>query len=281
MTPVPDNSQLDERQSRIQEKLSQLDSQFNTTKQFGFKGLLEESEAKERQLQGNTSGGDTTPAPTEDKPQASTDPPQWFGSLNTSLQTIRGELKNEIAQLRNNAPEAPPPEDENVSPELSPIIKTTRELGRGQMALALRVEESRAKDALRSARDKYKDFDFTEDELGQVWRSSVGNDANKAARIDWDDYFNTQYSTRQLPKLQRRNEELEKQISGKNNRNTVDDSYSVPRSNRALSTVTRDDNEGPVNEELYRRAAANMRRGSFIGFNKALMNEQRRMGLGA
>lgn len=276
-------SQIDQNNSNIQEKLASLDSQFNTNKGFGMMGMINAEEnrlRKEVEAQKETPQAAETITP-ETKPS---DPPDWFGPINTSLQSVRGEfqqtanaLAQELQQLKQSR-EVQQTQDESVPPEISPIIQKVTNVEKSLGTLALRTEWNRAKDALRDARGKYSEFGYTDDEFNQVWNAHVKNNPDTAANTNWENYFKTQYETRRNPKLVEENEKLKAQIAQMQStrQGQVKDLMAVPRANRQ-SVPDLSQNQDDVEEELYQRAKKRMQKGRFIGFNRALIEEQQKM----
>jgi hypothetical protein len=271
-------SELDNNVSGIAERLAGLDSEFNTNKNFGFMGMVDGEEKKapeEKEI--------PSPASKEDK----SNPPEWFGPINTSLQTVRGEFQQGLGNLANEIQQLKVARQDtremasDVPPEMQPVVQKFNAIDRNVNTLALRQEYQRAKDALRDARGKYKDFTYSDDELNTVWQSHVRNNPDTAASTNWDSYFKTQNIDRAYPKITSENEKLRSELERlKSNRNSVQDLYAVPRSNRQ-STPTRSTSDDDFDEDLYQRAKRKIQKGSFRGFNRALVNEQRRMQLTA
>jgi len=284
---VPDNNNSSIDGNNIRERLASLDSDFNTNQGFGFQGIMAAQEEKERQLNATAKA-----EVVEQETAPAKDPMEWIAPLNTSIQTIRGEvqqgigaLANEINQLKQSrqtdefapAYDVPPevlPVVQRYENEISNLKKTTGEL-------AVRQEWQRAQNALREARSKYKDFNYTDDELNQVWTGHVRNNPNVAASTNWDSYFKTQYEARVNPRLAEENTKLKADLERlKSGRNSVQDLYAVPRSNRQGPTVTaKNSDDSDFNEELYQRARSKIQKGKFMGFNRALMDEQRKLAM--
>ena len=270
---------IEDRMNGITERLASLDGDFNTNKGFGFQGIMDaQTEKAQADLQ-IASGQVKEPADKEDSP------PEWFGPLNTSLQKMKedqsnaiGQLANSIAQLKQDERRTPELVYDQFSPEVAPVAQKVDNI-QGQISnLTLRTEHQRAKQALNDARGRYKDFDYSDEELGKVWQSFVGKDPNRAANTDWDTYFKVQHETRSNPKLTTENQKLREEIERlKSSRNSVQDLYSVPRSNRQSNTIVKPSDGAEFNEDLYQRAKKKLQRGRFAGFNQALIEEQRKM----
>lgn len=274
------NSSIEDRGSTLSDKLASLDSDFNTNKGFGFMGMLNAGEEKAREELEEIK---------EEKSVKDDGPPEWFGPINTSLQQTRtefqqglGRLAGELQQLKQAKEPEVNQEFSDLPDEARPIIQKFDSLEKNLGTLALRQEHTRAKEALRDARGKYKEFGYTDEDFNQVWSQHVRNNPNVAANTDWDNYFRTQHESRINPRLSQENEKLKAEIEKlKSNRNTVKDLYAVPRSNRQ-STPARSSGDNPdFDEELYQRAKSKLQKGKFIGFNRALLEEQRKMALSA
>lgn len=245
-------------------------------------GMLKDQEDRERQVNNSSA----TPPTTSTEPKKEEEVPSWFGPMNASLHSIKNEfstgltsLKSEIDQLRG--PAQPETVDPNLPPEVAPVYQRVNALNKDFTTLALRQEESRARDALRDARSKYKEFQFSDDDLRNMWGNHIKGNINKAAATDWDAYFRVQYETQVNPRLMSENEKLKAEIARyKNGGNQVDDLLSVPRANRqsaAASQLAEASQGDGLNEELYLRARNKVSKGNFRGFNRALVEEQAKM----
>lgn len=277
----PDSNNLNP-QGNLQEKLAGLESEFNPNKGFGLMGMMEANEEKLR-----AEHASRTQEKVEVETKDSETPPDWLAPINTTLQQTRNEFQQGLGQVQNELmalkqsrePSHELPSD--LPPEVAPFVSKFTDVERSIGNLALRQEFSRAKDALRDAKTRFKDFNYSDGELNSIWQSHVRNNPNTAANTDWDNYFRTQYETRRNPLLLNENESLKKEIDRlKSTRNSVSDLYAVPRSNRQSATV-RNNDDSDFDEDLYQRAKSKVQRGKFLGFNRALLEEQRKMALSA
>ena len=291
MNPPQDNSQFDSGQG-VKAKLASLDGDFNTSPQFGFMGLLAEHEQKERDAneafnRDNKAKIVASETDTGEK-NIPSDPPDWFGPINTSLQTLKGEMSQNLGHLASQIQEmklSPPASTpvnpyENAPEEIVPVLQRMDAQQRAINATALTAEHNRAREALRAAKGRYKDFEYSDDELETVWRGHVKNDPNRAAGTNWDMYFDQQYNSRSLPKIRSENQDLKSKLEAlQSNRNTVQDLQAVPRTNRqsapAMSAKNLDTSD--FSEDLYQRAKNKVQKGRFIGFGRALIEEQAKM----
>lgn len=295
MNQPPDNSSSNssfDPGAGTKAKLASLDGDFNTNPQFGFMGMLEKHEQQEKEANeafrrerptkddaGQTEKGERSVSPS--------DPPDWLAPINTSVQVLKGEVSERLSQLANeiSSIKTPPAATavnhyEDVPEEVRPVLQRMDAQQRAINEVALRTEHNRAREALRSAKGKYKDFDYNDGQLDQVWQGHVKGDPNRAANINWDLYFDQQYHAQLNPKLTAENKELrEKLESLQSNRNTVQDLQAVPRTNRQSAPVmsTRSVDDAGFNEELYQRAKAKIQKGRFVGFGRALIEEQQKM----
>ncbi len=271
-------------------KLASLDGEFNTNPSFGFMGMLEKHEQQEREAN-ESFKRDSNPKDAGGANQADTDspsnPPDWLAPINTSVQVLKGEVSDRLSQLANeiSSMKTPPATAqqintyEDVPDEVRPVLQRMDAQQRAINEVALRTEHNRAREALRSAKNKYKDFDYTDNQLEQIWQSHVKGDPNRAHSVNWDLYFDQQYHAQLNPKLAQENKDLKDKIEAlQSNRNTVQDMQAIPRANRQSTPTmsTRADADG-INEELYQRAKNKVQKGRFVGFGRALIEEQQKM----
>jgi hypothetical protein len=270
-------------------KLASLDGDFNTNPQFGFLGMLEAHEQKEKEAN-EAFKKDRNPAQKDavdqEEKKSPSDPPDWLAPINTSVQVMKGEMSQRLSQLANEissikSPPAATPINryEDVPEEVRPVFERMDAQQRAINEVALRTEHNRAREALRSAKARYKDFAFEDQSLDEVWRNHAKGNPDRVANVNWDLYFDQQYHAQLNPKLSAENKELrEKLESLQSNRNSVQDLQAVPRTNRqstpAMSSKTDD---AGFNEELYQRAKSKIQKGRFVGFGRALIEEQQRM----
>lgn len=278
---------LDPRSDNISDKLASLDSEFNTNKSFGLMGVLEGTDRNTTQNLQTRNDGDDLPGDDEGKSDELT-PPDWYAPLNTSLQTLKEELKqenrgqlNELASslmqnMRGTQTEA---HDPGVPDEFAPVMGKVDHIAGEMNQLKLQSAYDRAKNSLLNAKLKRKDFDYTDKELDTMWRQNIGNDVGRATAVNWDEYFEVQYASRQTPKLAAENEklraEMEKLKSARTS-NSVQDLYSVPRSNRTTTPPASSTNAEGFDEDLYQSVSKKFPRGKFLGFNRALADAQRK-----
>jgi hypothetical protein len=257
----------------IQERLAALGQEFNPNKSFGLMGMLEaQNEQQSGQLQ--------TSEPAESLAQpASAEPevPQWIEPFQSSLRQMRNETKEQISRLESRITQASPSGGKSEEEEpLDPVSKEIYGLKQEQQRLRLNTAYERAKNALVSKKLASPDFDYTEDELRDVWTSQVGNNADYADSINWGIYFDQQALSRRTPKLEGRIKELESQLAKtQSTRNSANDLTSVPRSSRT-TPAPQAESGSDFDEEVYRRATARMGKGRFQGFNRLLLEEQNR-----
>lgn len=262
------------------DRLASLGEQFNTTKQFGMMGLLEQQQQERSQ-----------PAPVADAAAPASDAgkdsniniSEILDPINASLREFRETTTREIGGLRNEMSsfrQAPAPQAEDAG-EVDPATQRLSNVERSIQETRLNTAWERARNALNAAKIKHgNDFEFSEGELQDVWKQHIGNNVGAAEGTNWDVYMQQQFDSRRAPRLEKRMKELESELakakSGGSDPVTAG-MAAMPRANRNGAPMPA--SAGVVNdfdEDVYRRASARMgkRIGSFAGFNRLLVDEQ-------
>jgi hypothetical protein len=264
--------------SDIANKLAELGPTFNTNPGFGLDGVIKGNEMRALANEGTPATPQTKApeAPSEDKVFA-----EVIDPLNTSIQATKQELRQSLGQINTTLAELKSgqrPQDvptEDVDPATSEIRTLRTEMAQVRLNNAY----DRARNSLNNFKSKNPDFDWSEQNIQELWQSRIGNNVNVAETTDWDSYFKMNHDAKRALKQDQMIEELKGKVATlESRRNSVNDLASVPRSSNSISTATPySDND--FNEELYARASARMGKGRFMGFNNVLQEEQRKMQL--
>lgn len=254
----------------IQDRLADLGNSFNTNPSFGLMGMIEAQE---------TGQGTPAPASAPAAPAADDKPPEWFALINDSLQSVKdstqqgiNQLTREVSSLKQAVPagQPAPSYDDGLDPDLRQV--------RSEVAqVRLNAAYDRARNALAVAKAKHPDFDYTEDELQRTWQEHIGTNVGAAEATNFDMYFQQQYDSRQRPKIEQENARLKAELEALKGSGNMSAMSSVPRPGRQTSASSPSASSGSdFDEDIYRRASAKMSKGKFMGFNRALIEEQNR-----
>ena len=269
--------------AEITSKLAELGPTFNTNPGFGLEGVIKGNEMR-------ALGNDAVPAVTVVEPK-SAEPvvddkvfAEVIDPLNTSIQSIKQETRTQLGQIANAISELksgqrPDVQTEDVDPTTSEIRNVRTEMAQ----LRLNNAYDRARNSLSSFKSKHPDFDWSEQDIRNLWESRIGNNVHTAETTDWDSYFKMNHHAKRAVAQDKLIEELKGKVASIESsrtpgRNSVNDLASMPRSSNTISTAKpyADDD---FNEELYQRATARMSKGRFMGWNGILQEEQRKMQL--
>lgn len=263
---------IDDQKQSMADKLADLGSTFNTNKNFGLMGMLENQQAPD--------SGSAPPAPTTPAAGNEEHAPEWFGLLNTTVQGIKQDLNQNIGQLRQEiaSVRTAPAQEHQQAEHLDPASAEVNSVRQDLVKVRLNAAWDRAKSALSVAKAKDKDFDYTEKELQDVWVNRIGNNVAAAESTNWDIYFDQQIASRKAPRLEQENSRLKQELDALKNAGItgaqrMNDMSASPRTGRTSAPPP---NGSDFDEEVYRRASARMGKGKFKGFNRALVEEQNR-----
>ncbi len=259
---------LETRGDAIQDRLADLGEQFNTNKQFGLMGYIENQQET------------AAPAAKVADPEDDEKPPEWFESVNSSLRALKdttegqfGQIRSELSSLRQPAPAVAASEDFGSE---DPYGQKIGQLEQTVAHTRLNTAWERARNSLNSAKQKYgADFEFQEGDLQNAWKQHIGNNVQAAESTNWDIYFQQQHDSRRAPKLEQRVSQLQAELSNaKQGGGLMNNMAALPRGNRNGAPTPAANANGDFDEDIYRRATARMGKGRFMGFNRALNDEQ-------
>jgi IS1 family transposase len=263
--------------SDIANKLAELGPTFNTNPGFGLDGVIKGNEMRALANEGTPATPQTKApqTPSEDKVFA-----EVIDPLNTSIQATKQELRQSLGQINTTLAELKSGQMQDVPPEdVDPATSEIRTLRTEMAQVRLNNAYDRARNSLNNFKAKNPDFDWSEQNIQELWQSRIGNNVNVAETTDWDSYFKMNHDAKRAVKQDQMIEELKGKVATlESRRNSVNDLASVPRSSNAISTATPYP-DSDFNEELYARASARMGKGRFMGYGRILQEEQQKMQL--
>jgi uncharacterized protein YoxC len=264
--------------SDIANKLAELGPAFNTNPGFGLEGVIKGNEMRTLANEGTSTAPETKAQeiPSEDKVFA-----EVIDPLNTSIQSIKQETRTQLGQIANAISElksGQKPQDVPTE-DVDPATNEIRTLRTEMAQVRLNNAYDRARNSLNTFKTRNPDFDWTEQNIQELWQSRIGNNVNVAETTDWDSYFKMNHDAKRALKQDQMIEELKGKVATlESRRNSVNDLASMPRSSNSISTAAPvSDND--FNEELYNRASARMGKGRFMGYGRILQEEQQKMQL--
>jgi hypothetical protein len=306
---------VSEYEKTINQKLADLGQEFNTAKGFGFMGQLEnnndpQSDAARQQY--NNAFQQPLAQAQPDLNQALSTPPaaraaepgpdpkqvaQYMEPINTAMQGLKTEfgataqelaqMKNQISELRSLQSAAPPAPDGTVDP----VTAKLSQLEQAHTKLQRMAIQDRARSSLNSWRQKYPESDLGEDDFRLVWSgNNLDQNLGIAEGVNWDAHWEMVAKAKSLPKMQEkmRTAEMELERLRSNKPNPLNEMSSAPRSNRQPSGTGLPQSQllgaDGFDEDLYQEATNIMggpdrSKGRFMGFNRALVEAQRRRSL--
>ncbi len=265
--------------SDIANKLSELGPAFNTNPGFGLDGVIKGNEMKALAAEGANT---VVPAETKTVDTALDDKvfKEVIDPLNTSIQAIKQETRTQFGQIANAINELKSGQRTvETAEEIDPTTSEMRNMRNEMSQLRLNNAYSRATNTLNAFKAKHPDFDWSEQNIQQLWQERIGNNIDLAERTDWNDYFKMNYDAKRATMQDKEIETLRGKLASiESRRNSVNDLSVTPRSTNSISTA-QPYADSDFNEELYQRATARMGKGKFMGWNGVLQEEQRKMQL--
>jgi len=266
--------------SDIASKLSELGPTFNTNPGFGLEGVIKGNEMR------TIAEAEATKTPLK---ETKTSEPiiddkvfqEVINPLNTSIQQTKQELRTSLGQITNTLNELKSgqrPAD-TWSEDVDPVTHETKALRSEMAQLQLNNAYDRAINSLNAFKTKHPDFDWTEQNVQELWQQRIGNNVQLARDTDWGTYFKMHYDAKDATRQRQQNEELKAKIASlESGRNSVRDLAATPRSSNNIS-MAQPYSDSDFNEELYTRASARMGKGRFMGYGRILQEEQTKMQL--
>jgi uncharacterized protein YoxC len=265
--------------SDISAKLAELGPTFNTNPGFGLEGVIKGNEMRALAEEGN-------PAATVET--KSTDPviddkvfQEVISPLNTSIQSIKQETRSQLGQIANAITElkAGQRTQDVQTEDVDPTTAEVRNMRTEMAQLRLNNAYDRARNSLSAFKSQHPDFDWTEQNIQELWQSRIGNNVQTAETTDWNGYFKMNHDAKRALKQDQMIEELKGKVASlESKRNSVNDLASVPRSSNVIS-MAKPYADSDFNEELYSRASNRMGKGRFMGYGRILQEEQQKMQL--
>jgi hypothetical protein len=263
--------------SDIANKLSELGPVFNTNPGFGLDGVIKGNEMRALAAEdaANTAQEVKVTEPTiNDKVFE-----EVINPLNTSIQATKQELRNSLGQINSKLETLTAGQKPETIEEIDPATAEVRNMRNEMAQLRLNNAYSRATNSLSAFKAKYPDFDWSEQNIQELWQSRIGNNVNLAETTDWDSYFKMNHDAKRATQQDKMIEELKGKVASlESRRNSVNDLAAVPRSTNTIPTA-QPYADSDFNEELYQRATSRMGKGKFMGFNNVLQEEQRKLQL--
>lgn len=301
-------------EQHINNKLANLQTEFNQNKGFGFIGMLEnnhdpQSDAARMAVESYQNSFAPQAAPQAPAAAPAAAPSQEINArqaaeimepINNVVQDLRTEfgntaselvnIKNQLHELRSLQSVAPGATDGAPDPfgaKLQAQISSMEDLYKKMHTTQM---QDRALSALQSTRQKFPDANLGQNDFDTVWKGN-GLDQNPAAaeRVNWQQHWEMVAKSKSHDKAVERikNAEAELERLRTNRPNPISEMSSTPRTSRTsgagLPQSTILGAEG-FDEELYQEAVDIMggtdrAKGRFMGFNRALNEAQRRKSL--
>jgi BMFP domain-containing protein YqiC len=266
--------------SDIVTKLSELGSAFNTNPKFGLEGVIEGNELRAR-----AEVETAKPAIVETRSNVPVIDDKVFqdviNPLNTSIQQTKQEFRGALDRVTSAINELKSGQRPDVVAEdVDPVTHQTQALRNEMAQLQLNSAYDRAVNSLNAFKAKNPGFDWTEQNIRELWQTRIGNNVDLARNTDWDTYFQMNHDAKDAVRQRQQNEELKAKIASlESGRNSVRDLAATPRSSSNTISMAKPDSDSGINEELYQRANNRMGKGRFMGYGRILQEEQTKMQL--
>jgi hypothetical protein len=204
--------------------------------------------------------------------------------LNSSFQGFKQEIKQDIGGIRTELSSirqtaAQPQTTQQDTGDVDPIQREVHQLKDQLYRQQVDTAWQKAQTALSEIKAKNPDTELDEDYLRQTWQSNnLSQNVQIAQNTNWRKLLEDQHAIRQAPKIAKENETLKAQMeSAKSNRNVLSELGAVPRNSRGASQPDGATGSGDygTDNDVYKAASAQMGKGKFMGFGKALFDAQR------
>lgn len=257
------------------QKLAELAETFNTNPGFGLMGMLDnrDPQAPEQQQQ-------------QVQPKQEDTPPEWVDMVNSRVESTNRKLDEQFNRLSemvaaNQSRQSVQPITQEPTEPLDPVSQEIMNLRREQQTILADTVYERAKNSLQSLKQRHPDATFTEQDLQTLWKQhDLTTNINQARGLNWDQHWENEYQKIAAPKKDDTIKQLQEEIAAlKSGRSPAHSMAALPRSNRSAAPAPGNSQSGDFDEDVYQAAKKRMTPGKFMGFNRILMEEQRKKSL--
>lgn len=289
----------------MSEKLAELGKEFNQNKGFGFMGMLENNHDPQSDAARGINQQQQQAAPSIDQalntaPQiaAPTQPDQQqiaqiIDPINTAVQGLRSEsardlenIRNEINALRQANSAVPPAADGTVDPVMAKIAQ----MEQMHTKMHRMTLQDRALSSLNQMKSRFPDADLGESDFNQVWKgNNLDQNLSIAEGVDWNQHWEMVAKAKSLDKAQAKLRSTEQELERlrSNKPSVAEQMSSAPRTQRQPGSglpqgqlLGSDGFDDQVYDEAVKIMGGQDRaKGRFMGFNRALVEAQRRLGV--